>query len=474
MSYMGKFTKTVLSMAILAAAGPVLAGTTGPEVTVANGTLQGSVSDGVASFKGIPYAAPPIGNLRWHAPQPAASWSGVRLATKYEPDCKQTPFPSDAAPLGVKTAENCLYANVWRPAGDVHGKLPVMVWIYGGGFMNGGSSPPTYTGADLAKKGIVVVSFNYRVGRFGFFGFPQLEKEEAASGEPRVNFGLMDQVAALKWIKHNVAAFGGNPNDITVVGQSAGGMSVNVLLTSPESRGLFEKAVIWSGSNGQMHLTPAQADAAGIAFAKKMGINPDSPDALKQLRALSANQVDDGLNMMALFKRGKGPATFTMPVVDGKVNVGPWSAYQSGNFAKVPVMIGATNADMGGRDGFMIKGARDIATTLTKQGVPVYYYRFDYVASSMQGQGWYKQGAPHASDIPFWFDTEAIKYGKKTTIRDREVGKLASNYLVNFVKTGNPNGKGLHEWPIYNADKHSMLTFTAKGGVISGSDPWSK
>lgn len=474
MKHLGKLTRTALAVAVIATAGPAIAGTAGPQVTIATGTLQGSVGDGVASFKGIPYAAPPVGNLRWRAPQPAAAWKGIRSATKYGHDCKQTPFPSDAAPLGVKTAEDCLYANVWRPAGDQHGHLPVMVWIYGGGFVNGGSSPPTYSGANLARKGIVVVSFNYRVGRFGVFGFPQLAKKKKAAGAPRINFGFMDQIAALKWVKHNVAAFGGDPDDVTVVGESAGGMSVNMLLTSPKSRGLFEKAVIWSGGNGKMHLTPATAEAAGVAFAKKVGIDPNSPDALKKLRALSADQVDGGLNMMALFTPHKGPATFTMPVVDGQINVGAWKAYQSGSFAKVPVMIGSTSSDIGGRNGVMTVGARDIATTLTNQGVPVYYYRFGYVASSKQGSGWYKKGAPHASDIPYWFSTEAIKYGKATTQRDRGVGRLASSYLVNFVKTGDPNGNGLPEWPIYNATKHTMLMFNAKGKVVSGPDPWAK
>ncbi|HEX7339298.1 MAG TPA: carboxylesterase family protein [Rhodanobacteraceae bacterium] len=466
-------TKMALAMAFLVAASSAIAAT-GPQVTISTGTLEGSVSHGVAAFKGIPYAAPPVGKLRWRAPQPAADWKGVRMATHYGPDCKQTPFPSDAAPLGVKSAEDCLYANVWRPAGDKHGHLPVMVWIYGGGFVNGGSSPAVYSGANLAQKGIVVVSFNYRVGRFGVFGFPQLAKEKEAKGEPRINFDFMDQLAALKWVRQNVAAFGGDPNDVTIVGESAGGMSVNMLLTSPKSRGLFEKAAIWSGGNGKMDLKPAVAEAAGIAFAKKMGIDPKAPDALKQLRALSADQVDDGLNMMALFVPHKGPQTFTMPVVDGKINVGAWPAYQSGNFAKVPVMIGSTHNDIGGRNGVMTVGARDIATELTKHGVPVYYYRFSYVASADRSKKWYSKGAPHASDIPFWFNTEAIKYGKATTSKDRKAGHLASDYLVNFVKTANPNGKGLPTWPVYNPANHAMLDFTPAGGVSSGPDPWAK
>ncbi len=176
----------------------------------------------------------------WRAPQPAAAWTGVRDATGYAPDCMQVPFPSDAAPLGTKPAADCLYANVWKPV-TAKGKLPVVVWIYGGGFVNGGASPPTYSGADLAKQGVVFVSFNYRVGRFGTFALPQLTRANADGGRLG-NYGIMDQIAALQWVQRNAAAFGGDPANVTIIGESAGGMSVHMLNTSPLAKGLFHKA----------------------------------------------------------------------------------------------------------------------------------------------------------------------------------------------------------------------------------------
>ncbi|MFT4255131.1 MAG: carboxylesterase family protein, partial [Caulobacter sp.] len=194
--------------------------------TIASGKIQGVATDGVIAFKGVPFAAPPVGDLRWRAPQPALAWTGVRPAAAYGHDCMQKPFPSDAAPLGTEPAEDCLVANVWRPAEASAKKLPIMVWIYGGGFVNGGSSPEVYSGAQFARQGVVFVSFNYRVGRFGFFGHPALTAANADGGRLG-NYGYMDQIAALKWIKANAAAFGGDPDNITVFGESAGGGSVH-------------------------------------------------------------------------------------------------------------------------------------------------------------------------------------------------------------------------------------------------------
>ncbi|HZF46518.1 MAG TPA: carboxylesterase family protein, partial [Sphingomonadaceae bacterium] len=212
------------------------------QVSIETGALAGSLADGVESWKGIPFAAPPVGALRWRAPQQPAPWPGVRQASDYGNDCMQVPFPSDAAPLGTPPAEDCLYANVWKPAG-AGGNLPVIVWIYGGGFVNGGASPPTYAGANLARQGVVFVSFNYRVGRFGTFAHPALTRANEDDGLLG-NYGFLDQIAALRWVQRNVAAFGGDPRNVTIVGESAGGMSVHTLVTSPMARGLFAKAVV--------------------------------------------------------------------------------------------------------------------------------------------------------------------------------------------------------------------------------------
>ena len=435
-------------------------------VEVEGGKLRGSESGGVSSWKGIPFAAPPVGAHRWRAPQPPAAWQGVRDATQYGHDCMQLPFPSDAAPLGTAPAEDCLYANVWRPT-RVAKKLPVIFWIYGGGFVNGGASPPTYSGANLAKQGVLVFSANYRVGRFGTFAHPQLTRENADNGRLG-NYGYMDQLAALEWVHRNISAFGGDPANVTLIGESAGGMSVHTLVVSPLARGLFHKAVVMSGGNG-IHIGGADLAAIekiGVEFAASKGIAADHPDALTRLRALSAEEVTSGLNLTALFAP-EGPRTFASPFVDGRIAVDIGDAYRSGKFARVPVMIGATSADMGGRTGFMIAGARSIAAAISSQGVPVYAYRFSYVAESLR-----EPGAQHASDIPFFFDTQAIKYGEKTTARDNAMGRIISTYLVNFARTGNPNGAGLTEWPRYSRAGDQIVDFTDSGRAVAQKDPW--
>lgn len=438
-----------------------------PVVKVANGEVSGAVEDGIASWKGVPFAAAPVGALRWRAPQPAANWNGVRTATQYSADCMQKPFGGDAAPLGTTPAEDCLYANVWKPAGSA-GKVPVIVWIYGGGFVNGGASPPTYSGANMAKQGVMFVSFNYRVGRFGTFALPQLTKQDPDHGLIG-NYGFMDQIAALKWVQRNIAAFGGDPSNVTIIGESAGGMSVHTLVTTPLARGLFQKAMVMSGGNGETAGNPTLHDVEQIYsdFAKAKGVSPGDPDALDKLRALSAEQVTDGLSMMQMFQPKPGPKTFSGPLLDGKIVVDQAKAYESGNFAHVPMIIGATSADMGGKSGFMIAGGRSASARIARQGVRVWHYRFSYVADSV-GQ----PGAQHATDIPFFFDNAAIKYGAQTTAKDVAMGKTISAYIANFAKTGNPNGAGLPAWPKYDVASDPLMEFSVAGKAVPERDPW--
>ncbi|WP_159981631.1 MULTISPECIES: carboxylesterase/lipase family protein [unclassified Novosphingobium] len=460
----------LVSIALASAACvPVLA--KDPIAETKTGKVSGVMEEGVISWKGIPFAAPPVGELRWRAPQPAAAWQGVRAATAYAHDCMQKPFPSDAAPLGTPPAEDCLYLNVWKPAhatGTAKGKLPVVLWVYGGGFVNGGSSPPTYSGRELAEKGVVVVSFNYRLGRFGTFAHPQLSAKDADGGMLG-NYGTLDQVAALKWVHDNIAAFGGDPGNVTLMGESAGGFSVHMLLTSPLSQGLFHRAVIMSGGNGDMFGKDdmAQAEKSGQDFAAAQGIAADDPRALAKLRALPAEKVVDGLNLAALFASPR-PA-FSSPFADGRIAVDMQKAYADGKFNKIPVMVGATSDDIGGADGMMIKGARDVAATLTKAGVPVYAYRFSYVASSLKAKG-----AGHASDIPFFFDTQAIKYADTTTARDNHVGEMISDAVVAFAKKGDPNGGVLPLWPRYDGAKDEIMDFAADGEARVGRDPLTR
>lgn len=443
---------------------PVAAAAQSTQVRIDTGAIRGTAAEGVLSWKGIPFAAPPVGDLRWRAPQPVAKWSSVRDTTAYSADCMQVPFPSDAAPLGTTPAEDCLYANVWRPQGAAN-KLPVMVWIYGGGFVNGGASPPTYAGDSLAREGIVFVSFNYRLGRFGTFALPQLTAADPDGGRLG-NYAAMDQIAALQWVKRNIAAFGGDPANVTIIGESAGGVSVHNMLTSPQSQGLFNRAVVMSGGNGRSENTKSlqEVEAIGQNMARRHGIDPAAPDPLTKLRALTAEQVTDGLNMMA---RGTGPETVTGPFPDGKVLVDLDEAYAAGRFARVPVIVGATSADIGGKSGFMVAGGREAAAVLADAGVPTWYYRFSYVADSI-GQ----PGAQHAAEIPYFFDTTATKYGDATTAKDKAVGKLVSGYLVNFVKTGDPNGPGLVAWPRYTKAGDEMIDFAAAGNAVAGRDPW--
>jgi para-nitrobenzyl esterase len=489
--------------------------TTLQQVKVDTGVVQGAPENGITAFRGIPYAAPPLGNLRWRAPQPAAKWTGVRAATEYGADCAQLPFPSDAAPLGTSTNEDCLYVNVWTPAHKAKEKLPVMVWIYGGGFVNGGSSPAVYDGSQFAKDGIVFVSFNYRVGRFGFFAFPALSREGA--GQPLGNYAYMDQIAALHWVQKNIHAFGGNPGDVTVFGESAGGGSVLMLLTSPMAKGLFEKAIIESGGGrdsllgaryldkSSPHGLPSEEDL-GVAFAKKNGIDGADDAALAALRALPADKVVNGLNMATM---GPAASTYGGPIIDGRIVVEtPEAALLAGHYARVPVIIGANSADIGfprwhtladtwaafganadaaqaaydpaktsntmmvgfkiGADMMMIEPARFVAQTIAAAGLPSYEYRFSYVAESKRKQ-W--PGAQHATEIPYVFDTVKAAYGPALTAADETAAQNTHAYWVNFVKTGDPNGVSLPHWPGYTLASDELMNFTLDGPV-GQPDAW--
>ena len=277
-------------------------------VTIETGVLEGSLAGGVISFKGIPYAAPPIEDLRWRAPQPLTPWSGVRRATGYGNDCVQMPLPGDAGASGSTRGEDCLVLNIWRPASLAPGeRLPVMVWIHGGGFLNGAASIPFFDGSAFARDGVVLVGINYRLGRMGFFAHPALT---AARDRPLANYGLMDQLAALRWVQRNVAAFGGDPGQVTIAGESAGGISVMHLLVWPEARGLFHRAAVLSGGGrsyiGRVrNLSTASgslpsAEESGVAFARSVGITDTGTVGLMALRGLSAEKVNGEMSMAAL------------------------------------------------------------------------------------------------------------------------------------------------------------------------------
>jgi para-nitrobenzyl esterase len=423
----------------------------------------------------------------------------------------QRPTPGDAAPLRTRPSEDCLYVNIWRPARVSDKPLPVMVWIYGGWYVDGGTSPAVYDGSAFARRGVVLVSFNYRLGNFGFFAFPAL----AHAAVPQGNFAFMDQIAALEWVRRNIAAFGGDPRNVTVFGESCGGASVDALLINPQANGLFQKAIIESGG-GAGWLTPERpldggaesGQAIDVRLARHLGVAGQGPQALAALRALPARKVVDGLNMATLF----GDANYAGgPMVDDRLYFGaPVREYARGMGARVSVMIGANTADLGWMDAkslpalfasfgpeaaearaafdptnkltlqqvsdeiggaaWMIGPARAIARTLSARGQPVYEYRFSYIPTSTRGK-W--PGVWHAAEIPFVFDTVRAHYGTQTSAADEAMAHEVQSYWVAFARTGRPDPAGEPAWPRYDARSDRLMNFTLRGPKAE-RDPWRK
>jgi len=504
--------KSVLTRCLVSLAAIPLLSVAAPAapVKVDGGLVTGAAAGGVVSWKGVPYAAPPVGERRWRAPQPVEAWTGVRAATEYAHDCMQLPFPSDAAPLGTPPAEDCLYVNVWAPEKPPAPKLPVMVWIHGGGFVNGGSSPAVYDGSAFARRGVVFVSLNHRLGRFGFFAHPALTRETPDA--PLGNYGYLDQIAALRWVQRNVAAFGGDPGNVTVFGESAGGGSVNTLVVSPLARGLFHKAIVESGGGRAGGImtprTLKEAEAVGVAFAKSAGIEGDDAAALAALRKLPAADLVRGLNLMTM---GQQRDTYAGPMIDGKLVVEePETAFRAGRQARVPYMIGANDREFGfmplpppavegmlarfgaakdevvaaydpGKtgqmsevgiglmsDSAMVEPARLLARLASAAGQPTFAYRFSYVASSLRKEA---KGALHATEIPFVFETVRAKYADAATADDLALAAAANAYWVAFARTGDPNGDGRPRWPAYSQQGDEIMDF-AITGPTSKPDPW--
>lgn len=464
-------------------------------VTVDGGKVEGVEQGDIVAFKGIPYAAPPVGDLRWQPPAPVVPWDGVRKANTYGYDCLQNPFPGDAAPLGGPMAEDCLYINVWAPKPQPGVKRPVMVWVHGGGFVNGGSSPGVYDGSAFARSGVVLVSLNYRVGRFGFFAHPALTAQ--AGSAPTGNFGFMDQVAALKWVRRNIEAFGGDPANVTLFGESAGGRSVHVMLTAPAAKGLFDKAIIMSGggrATGLGLVSLAEAEKRGVNFARKAGVEDMGPAGLAALRALPADRIVDGLDMRSIM--GAGVDHYSGPMKDGKfLAEEPAVSVAAGRFQRLPLMIGATGLDgfpIGDLDelfkGFgpneaaareayaspvpmlttwkivgdriFIEPARYLARQWADAGLPTFAYRFSYVVESQRGQMF---GATHASEIPYAFRTIDIRYPDAVTAADQAVSKAYHDYFVSFARDGRPAVAGLPAWEAYDPQRDMILDFTEQG-----------
>lgn len=462
-------------------------------IKVEEGLLQGANENGLTVYKGIPFAAPPVGELRWRAPQPPAKWEGIKQAVKFAP----APMQGGNPPSGK--SEDCLYLNVWTPAKSANEKIPVLVWIYGGGFSFGSTSEPGYSGEKLAQKGVVLVSIAYRVGQLGFLTHPELSAESPyhSSG----NYGLLDQIAALKWIQKNIAAFGGDPDKVTIFGESAGAISVSMLCASPLAKGLFHGAVSQSGGSfgptrpvtfpGENMKTLKQAEAEGQTYVQKAGVS-----SIAELRKIPADKIPSGFGMAGGW-----------PIIDGYVIPDDqYALYEAHKYNDVPVLIGY-NSDEGASfsppktpqdyiegvkkrygkfaddlikaypagENVVSKTARDLARDAafgwhtwtwaklqSKTGKSkVYYYYFDQHPDYPENSPRYGYGSPHAQDVAYVF-AHVDASNPQTSKSDLAISEAMATYWTNFAKYGNPNGGGLPEWPAFSNKQPVLMYFNQR------------
>jgi para-nitrobenzyl esterase len=460
------------------------------QVKTGTGVVEGKQAGLVRAFLGIPYAPPPIGDLRWKPPMPAASWEGVRKATEFGSRCLQNNVFGDMVFRDAAASEDCLTLNVWTPTKSAKEKLPVMVWIYGGGFAAGGSSEARQDGTVLAQQNVVVVSMNYRLGIFGFFVHPELAKESphGAAG----NYGLMDQRAALQWVQENIGAFGGDAGNVTIFGESAGSFSVSAQMASPVSKGLFHKAI---GESGSAFAGSALAFGAMSERAEKdskLASSVLGVSTLAELRAVPAEKL-----LTSFFKPGGGfdfppdidgyflPQSLKDIFAAGKQNDVPMIAgwnHDEGSFSLGPqkptlASLKETAAkDFGDKseDFLKVYSAQDDAQAarvaedyagdkfiafstwrwldaqLHTGSKPVYRYRFDAAPPASDPKA-PDMGAYHSAEIEYVFSALDSKEKVPWRPSDRKLSEQMQKYWSNFAKTGDPNGAGLAQWPVYNA-----------------------
>lgn len=523
---MNKYIQSAVMICLLPLA--MLAQTAKPvQITTANGIVEGvTEKSGVRSFKGVPFAAPPVGMLRWQAPQPVQHWQGVRAAKQFAPKPMQTNVFGDMNSRADSAGEDCLYVNIWSPAPVGKILLPVLVYFYGGGFIAGDGSEPRYDGESMAQRGIVTVTVNYRLGVFGFMAHPELtaESPQHASG----NYGLLDQAAALQWVHDNIAAFGGNPQHITIGGESAGSISVSALMASPLSRGLISGAIGESGSIlGALPATPlSEGEQTGLAFAAATGST-----SLAALRAIPADTL---LKMAMKF----GGFRFSRTVDGYFFPESPYEIYKKGAQAHVPLLVGWNNLEMNygmllgaatptrdnyesavkrlyGKDAATIlqlypatndaeavlaandlSGDRFIAFStwkwsneqLNTGGAPVYRYLYERGRPEMtaamgdarpglaggvqKGGGGKRQppasGAVHSAEIEYALGNLVTNKVYDWKPEDYAVSRQMQTYFANFIKSYNPNGNGLREWPAAVKGKPVPVMHL---NVISASSP---
>lgn len=467
------------------------------QVALDSGPVQGQSIDGVLRYLGMPYAAPPVGELRWQPPKAVATWTEPRQATAFGPACPQTGL------LESGSDEDCLTLNVWAPTRKDGDKLPVMVWIHGGGFNFGASSQPEYDGANLARRGVVVVTVNYRLGPLGFMAHPKLSE---AQGGHSGDYGLLDQIAALAWVKRNIAAFGGDPDNVTLFGQSAGSRSVSLLTISPLAEGLFQRGIAQSGGPiiGSEYLTPAfngnmgDVAAMGRAVSARLGCDK-ADDELACLRAKPAMTVVKAADCQTgLFTDG----LYFAPVFDGFVLPrDPAASLRDGSTRRVPMILGSTGNEgttylrgekdltvdkynrflkarfkdkaaealamfPGGCDADVPAAidrvvtvavnaapARFMARSLAKLRTPAYLYRITRRPDTARAR---ELGAFHGVDLAYVFgNLTAEGY----TDADRELSRQMMDYWIHFATTGDPNGPGLVVWPAYAPGTDQNLHF---------------
>jgi para-nitrobenzyl esterase len=472
------------------------------QVKTASGVVEGKEMGPVHAFLGIPYAAAPVGDLRWKPPVPAAKWDGVRKATEFGSHCMQTNVYGDMVFPDAGGSEDCLSLNVWVPT-KAQGKLPVMVWIYGGGFVAGGTSEPRQHGEVLAQQGVIVVSMNYRLGMFGFFVHPELAKESEhhAAG----NYGLLDQTAALRWVHENIAAFGGDPANVTIFGESAGSFSVSAQMASPLAKGLFQKAIGESGaafsSHGLSFAPLAEREQKDAQLASStLGVS-----TLAELRAIPAQKLLDafskpggpgafsfGPDVDGYFLPESVPATYAAAKQNDVVLLAGWNHEEEGlhpfppDKSAMDTLKATADKEFGARaaeflklysgeteeqaqrsmadfasDRFIAWGTWKWLEAEVKTGrQPVYRYRFDLsLPSDEKGQ---PRGAYHSAEIEYVFGQLDSKTDVTWRPEDRALSAIMQKYWTNFARRGDPNGPGLPNWPVYSpADGWPLMHLSA-------------
>lgn len=478
-----------------------------PLATIKQGQLAGTTTENITTFKGIPYAAPPVGDLRWKAPQPAAAWQGTRQAVNFESACMQPGNPFTDVP-GQTRSEDCLYLNVWSPATHQDDDLPVLVWIHGGGFSFGSTAQAMFDGTELAKKGVVFVSMAYRLGPFGFFAHPELSAETEHNGSG--NYGLLDQIAALQWVQDNIRQFGGNPDNVTIMGESAGAISVSLLVASPLTRGLFHKAIAESGASfgnicsngndGQSIKPLADAESLGAEFSQLVGAK-----SIEDLRALPAQTVLERMPKLSAFVMQS-----SWPICDDYVIAGdPVTRYQSSQHNDTPVLIGSNAAEgslffyQESLDNYIdlvkrsfgehaeniltaFPAENDQQALISRQDLfrdlvfawhswtwaklqtqhsqgPVYSYYFNHTPPSFPNMP--SLGPTHAAEMPYVFNLLLPPLAWRDN--DKQLAEQMSSYWINFAKNGDPNGEGLPAWPQWDNQTQQVMHFNTHPSIGS-------